>query len=100
VDGLREPVILRGRARKLFDDVAIWAARHGRQVTVVSANDHEHSRGSAHYRDAAIDVHADDHELDALDGWLRSQGYVTFWRVAGHYGHLHAEDATQVGASP
>ena len=76
---------------RLFDLAAVYAARTGSFVTLVSANDHDHSRNSAHYRDAAVDLQADDETLDGLQRWYESRGYRVYWRVPGHYGHLHAE---------
>ncbi|MCR4300862.1 MAG: hypothetical protein NUV51_04565 [Sulfuricaulis sp.] len=89
IEGLREPVRLHGVARKIFDDASIWAVRHQQRLVLVSANDHEHTVLSAHYRDAAIDVQGDD--LDGLSRWLGGLGYRVYWQVPGHYFHVHAE---------
>ena len=56
----------------------------------MSANDHIHSRRSAHYAGFAVDLHSSD--LDALARTMRSAGYHVLWRVPGHYGHVHVED--------
>ena len=58
-------------------------------VRVVSANDHQHVTGSAHYKDAAVDVQGDN--LDGLAVYLRKYGATVYWRSAGHWTHLHAE---------
>lgn len=55
----------------------------------MSANDHVHSRASAHYDGLAVDLHSSDN--DALAGTLRQAGFLVLWRVPGHYGHLHVE---------
>jgi len=91
VRGLREPVRLAPDAPlvRLLHLAAVWAARAGHRVILVSANDHIHAPGSLHYRDRAVDFHATD--LDALADWLRHAGYRVFWNVPGHYSHVHAE---------
>jgi hypothetical protein len=86
-------VSLDGEAVRLFDLAAIYAARTGSTVSLVSANDHLHSVRSAHYRDAAVDLHANEATLDGLRAWYEERGYRVLWRVPGHYGHLHAEAA-------
>ena len=48
----------------LFDLADIWATRTGNDVRLVSANDHVHSRGSAHYDGKALDFQSSD--MDAL----------------------------------
>ena len=56
IDGLRVPVKLTSReSLRMFDLADIWATRTGRDVRLVSANDHVHSRGSAHYDGKALD---------------------------------------------
>jgi hypothetical protein len=68
ISGLRVPVHLTSReSLRMFDLADIWATRTGSDVRLVSANDHVHSRGSA--------------------------GYRVLWKVPGHYGHVHVEDA-------
>jgi len=78
----------------MFNLADIWAARTGREVVLVSANDHIHSRGSAHYAGLALDFHSSD--PDGLSATLRQAGYRVLWKVPGHYAHLHVE---QVGSS-
>jgi hypothetical protein len=81
-------------ALQIFDLAEIWAARTGEHVRLVSANDHQHSRGSAHYLGLALDFHATD--PGGLAAFLRWAGYHVLWNVRGHYGHLHV----QHGAAP
>jgi hypothetical protein len=75
----------------MLDVADIWAARTGKAVRLVSANDHAHSRGSAHYEGLALDFHASD--PDGLAATFRSAGYRVLWKVPGHYGHVHVEKA-------
>lgn len=75
----------------MFDLADIWATRTGRDVRLVSANDHVHSRGSAHYEGRALDFQSSDN--DGLSALFRQAGYRVLWRVPGHYGHVHVEDA-------
>ena len=75
----------------MFDLADIWAARTGHDVRLVSANDHVHSRGSAHYEGKALDFMSSDN--DGLSALFRQAGYRVLWRVPGHYGHVHVEDA-------
>lgn len=92
IRGLRVPVHLSSRnALRIFDLADIWAARTGNTVRLVSANDHTHSRGSAHYAGLALDLHASD--LDGLAAALSRAGYRVLWNVRGHYGHVHVEYA-------
>jgi hypothetical protein len=76
-------------ALKMFDVADIWARRTGNQVRLVSANDHVHSRGSAHYAGLALDLHSS--APGALAGALRSLGYLVLWNVPGHFGHVHVQ---------
>jgi hypothetical protein len=64
-------------------------------VRLVSANDHRHTRGSAHYAGLAVDLHASD--LEGLSRALRSAGYHVLWNVPGHYGHVHVEHPAPAG---
>jgi hypothetical protein len=80
----------------MFDLADIWAARTGSDVRLVSANDHVHSRGSAHYDGKALDFQSSDN--DGLSALFRKAGYRVLWKVPGHYGHVHVEDAP--GPSP
>ena len=90
IRGLRESVRLTSReALRMFHVADIWAARTQNEVRLVSANDHVHSRGSAHYDGLAVDIHASDN--DALARVMRQAGYRVFWRVPGHYSHVHVE---------
>ena len=73
IHGLRVPVHLTSReALRIFDLADIWAARTGHDVRLVSANDHVHSRGSAHYDGRALDLHSS--EPDGLSAMLRHAG--------------------------
>ena len=67
----------------------IWAARTGHEVRLVSANDHIHSRLSAHYEGLAVDLHSS--APDALAEAMRQAGFTVLWRVPGHFTHLHVE---------
>lgn len=76
-------------ALRIFDLADIWAARTGNTVRLVSADDHVHSRGSAHYAGRALDLHSSD--LEALAATMREAGYRVLHNVPGHYGHVHVE---------
>jgi hypothetical protein len=90
IRGLRVPVHLTSReALRMFDMADIWAARTGHEVRLVSANDHVHSRGSAHYEGLALDFHSSD--PDGLSDVFRRAGYRVLWEVPGHYAHVHVE---------
>ena len=98
IHGLRVPVHLTTRdALQMFDLADIWAARSGQDVTLVSGNDHIHSRGSAHYDGEALDFHSSD--PDGLSALFRQAGYRVLWKVPGHYAHVHVEKAVP-GGSP
>jgi hypothetical protein len=73
----------------MFDLADIWAARTGQDVRLVSANDHVHSRESAHYAGLALDFQSSD--PDRLSTVFRLAGYRVLWNVRGHYGHVHVE---------
>ena len=84
------PVHLTTRDTLLMFDLAdIWATRTGAEVRLVSANDHVHSRNSAHYDGEALDFHSSD--PDGLSQLFREAGYRVLWRVPGHYSHVHVE---------
>ncbi len=84
------PVHLTSReALRMFDLADIWSARTGQDVRLVSANDHVHSRGSAHYAGLALDFHSSD--PDGLSETFRHAGYRVLWNVPGHYAHVHVE---------
>ena len=90
IRGLRVPVHLTSRdALRIFDLADIWAARTGAEVRLVSANDHIHSRQSAHYVGLAVDLHSSD--PDGLAAAFRQAGYRVLWKVPGHFAHLHVE---------
>ena len=71
---------------RMFDLADIWAARTGQKVLLVSANDHIHTRGSAHYEGLAVDFQSSD--LDGLSTTFRRAGYRVLWKVPGHFGHV------------
>ena len=90
IRGLRVPVHLTSRdSLRIFDLADIWAARTDNDVRLVSANDHVHSRGSAHYEGSAVDFHSSD--PDGLSSLFRPFGYRVLWKVPGHYAHVHVE---------
>lgn len=98
IRGLRVPVHLTSRdTLRMFDLADIWATRTGAEVTLVSGNDHIHSRGSAHYDGEALDFHSSD--PDGLADLFRSTGYRVLWKVAGHYAHVHVEQKVPSGAT-
>jgi hypothetical protein len=82
----------------MFDLADIWATRTGSNVRLVSANDHVHSRGSAHYEGKALDFQSSDN--DGLSALFREAGYRVLWRVPGHYGHVHVEEGDGRGPWP
>ena len=90
IRGLRVPVHLTSReALQIFNLADIWATRTGREVRLVSANDHLHTKGSAHYAGLAVDFQSTD--PDGLSETFRHAGYRVLWNVPGHYGHVHVE---------
>jgi hypothetical protein len=99
IRGLRVPVHLTSRETlRMFNLADIWAARTGHDVRLVSANDHVHSRRSAHYVGLALDFHSSD--PDGLSEIFRHAGYRVLWDVPGHYAHLHVEQAGPNTLSP
>lgn len=82
----------------MFDLADIWAARTGHRVRLVSANDHIHSRGSAHYAGLALDFLSSN--PDALSATFERAGYRVLWRVPGHFGHVHVEHRSSVPLFP
>jgi hypothetical protein len=74
----------------MFDVADIWATRTGNTVRLTSANDHHHTRGSAHYAGRALDLLSSD--PDGLAAAMRHAGYTVLWKVPGHYGHVHVQD--------
>jgi hypothetical protein len=83
-------------ALRIFDVADIWAARTGQSVRLVSANDHVHSRASAHYEGLAVDLHSS--APDGLADAMRLAGFTVLWKVPGHFNHLHVEVAGQDAA--
>jgi hypothetical protein len=81
----------------MFDLADIWATRTGQDVRLVSANDHVHSRRSAHYAGLALDFQTSDPE--GLSTTFRLAGYRVLWKVPGHYGHVHVEQDGSSGTS-
>jgi hypothetical protein len=81
----------------MFDLADIWATRTGHSVRLVSANDHIHSRRSAHYEGRALDFQSSD--PDALSTTFRLAGYRVLWRVPGHFGHVHVEQESPNGTA-
>ncbi|MEZ5318928.1 MAG: hypothetical protein R2752_16125 [Vicinamibacterales bacterium] len=99
IRGLRVPVHLTSRdALRIFDLADIWAARTHNTVRLVSANDHVHTRGSAHYAGLALDLHSSD--PDGLSAMLKHAGYRVLWQVPGHYAHVHVEFDGPAGFRP
>lgn len=98
IDGLRVPVNLTSReSLRIFDLADIWATRTGQQVRLVSANDHVHRRGSAHYAGLALDFQSSD--PDGLATTFHLLGYRVLWKVPGHFGHVHVEQDRSSGMS-
>lgn len=99
VRGLRVAVNLTSReSLQMFHLADIWATRTGQEVRLVSANDHVHSRRSAHYDGLALDFQTSD--PDGLAAAFRLAGYRVLWKVPGHYGHVHVEQMGSIDASP
>ena len=93
------PVHLTSRdALRIFDVADIWATRNRESVRLVSANDHVHSRNSAHYAGYAVDLHSTD--PDGLAAFLRWAGYKVLWNIRGHYGHIHVQPDVGPGVEP
>ena len=82
----------------MFDLADIWATRTGKEVRLVSANDHVHSKGSAHYAGMALDFQSSD--PDGLSEAFRQAGYRVLWKVPGHFGHVHVEHSAPVSTHP
>ena len=96
IEGLRVPVKLTSReSLRMFDLADIWATRTGEHVRLVSANDHVHSRRSAHYDGLALDFQSSD--PDGLSETFRMAGYRVLWKVPGHFGHVHVEQDWPAG---
>lgn len=89
--GLRVPVRIETPAHEqILFLAAYWAEMLGAKLRVVSAMDHVHARRSAHYAGLAIDFQGD--HLSSLAEWFRKWGYRVYWRVPGHYKHVHVEE--------
>ena len=99
IEGLRVPVKLTSReSLRMFDLADIWATRTGQHVRLVSANDHVHSRRSAHYEGLALDFQSSD--PDRLSATFKLAGYRVLWKVPGHFGHVHVQQDRPSGMSP
>ena len=99
IEGLRVPVKLTSReSLRMFDLADIWATRTGEHVRLVSANDHVHSRRSAHYDGLALDFQSSN--PDGLSHTFKQAGYRVLWRVPGHFGHVHVEHDSPAGTLP
>ena len=99
IRGLRVPVHLTSRdSLRILDLAEIWAARTGQEIRLVSANDHVHTRRSAHYLGLALDFHSSD--PDGLARMLRAAGYRVLWKVPGHYAHVHVEEQDPTSVAP
>jgi len=93
------PVHLTSReSLRMYALADIWAARTAVAVRLVSANDHVHARGSAHYAGMALDFLSSN--PDALSTMFRLAGYRVLWKVPGHYGHIHVEQPRLSDSSP
>lgn len=82
-------------ALRILDLADIWATRTGNTVRLVSANDHVHTPGSAHYAGRAVDLHSSN--LDGLAAALRGLGYKVLWKVPGHFTHVHVQEPVPAG---
>ena len=99
IEGLRVPVKLTSReSLRMFDLADIWATRTGAHVRLVSANDHVHTRRSAHYDGLALDFQSSN--PDGLSETFKQAGYRVLWRVPGHFGHVHVEQHWPAGTLP
>ena len=60
---------------KVLQYAAIWSHENNVDIAVTSCNDHQHSEGSLHYKDLAVDLQlipkTPPHE--PLDNYLRAQ---------------------------
>jgi hypothetical protein len=65
-----------------------------------------HVKNSLHYSDEALDINHDvppgsePAALDSLAKKLISEGWHVLWKVAGHFDHLHVDDASGGGGLP
>src|SRR5262245_37188357 len=83
---------------RMFGLADIWAARTNEAVTLVSAHDHIHARGSAHYDGRALDFQSAND--DGQSTMFRRAGYRVLWKVPGHYGHVHVEQPRLSDSAP
>jgi hypothetical protein len=83
---------------RMYGLADIWAARTAVAVRLVSANDHVHARGSAHYAGMALDFQSSN--PDGLSSMFRLYGYRVLWKVPGHYGHVHVEQQRSTDSAP
>jgi hypothetical protein len=83
---------------RMYGLADIWAARTAAAVRLVSANDHVHARGSAHYAGMALDFMSSN--PDGLSTMFKLAGYRVLWKVPGHYGHVHVEQQRLTDSSP
>jgi hypothetical protein len=99
IQGLRVPVHLTTReSLRMFDLADIWAVRTAQSVRLVSANDHVHAHGSAHYAGLALDFLSSN--PDGLSAMFRLAGYRVLWKVPGHYTHVHVEQERSSDIAP
>ena len=99
IQGLRVPVHMTSHeSLRMYYLADIWAARTAEAVRLVSANDHVHSRRSAHYAGLALDFQSSN--PDGLSTMFRLAGYRVLWKVPGHYGHVHVEQQRLGDISP
>lgn len=54
-----------------------------------------HTRRSAHYAGLAVDLHSS--APDALAALMRGLGYTVFWKVPGHWHHVHVQAGSALG---
>lgn len=93
--GLRVPLVIKTPAQRTILLLAsYWTALTGAKLRVVSAMDHIHARHSAHYSGLAIDFQGE--KLNALAVFFRLWGYKVYWKVPGHYQHVHVEEVQDV----
>ncbi len=95
-------IAMRGGLKVSENDAYGWQVR-GRK-----ASDRQgHSRNSAHYRNAAIDINAPGvgneslskvwgPRFDALANQFREMGFKVLWKTKDHYDHMHVEMTDRV----
>lgn len=93
--GLRVPLVIKTQAQQTILLLAsMWTQVTGAHLRVVSAMDHIHARHSAHYSGLAIDFQGE--QLNGLAAFFRLWGYKVYWKVPGHYQHVHVEEQPYV----